>query len=334
MDSEELYTENTSQPITEDLLQVDLSGSKIAVIGGGWFGCHTAAEIKKSSPNADVMLFERNEDIFSEVSGKFGIRLHCGPHYPRNRHTREACHAGFGKFLQAYPQLANDHLFSDYAHGLIDWANQPSKVTREQFMTVCEEFGNGVEVNPEERNYEGIDYCLNLQEPSIVLGKGLRQFFYRHLAKLGVKIRCNFEVSSVTKSHSPSSSSATSVELRGEDEIHRFDHVINATCFTSLLPPRIQRLIGGQVMYHVITALVYECTMSPLPEKPFSFIVMDGSFPCLMPCDDRADAQIPMTKYVLTHGDLTILGNYDSPQEAELHRSKLSDGYMESQNPH
>ena len=49
---------------------------KIAIIGGGWTGCHLAISLSKLGH--DVTILERNTDIFQGVSGNFGIRLHKG----------------------------------------------------------------------------------------------------------------------------------------------------------------------------------------------------------------------------------------------------------------
>ena len=38
---------------------------KIAIVGGGWVGCHLANKLKK---NHNVTLFERTETLFTETS--------------------------------------------------------------------------------------------------------------------------------------------------------------------------------------------------------------------------------------------------------------------------
>lgn len=71
------------------------SKKKIAIIGSGWYGVHIALVLKKECPSYKVTLFEKSPDIFSEISGKFGIRLHSDLYYPRSEATRIACHKGF-----------------------------------------------------------------------------------------------------------------------------------------------------------------------------------------------------------------------------------------------
>lgn len=63
----------------------------IAVIGAGWSGAHMALTLTKEGHK--VVLLDKQNNIFSGTSGKFGIRLHRGPHYPRSKMTRDNCAA-------------------------------------------------------------------------------------------------------------------------------------------------------------------------------------------------------------------------------------------------
>ena len=54
---------------------------KIAIIGGGWVGCHLALNLKNDH---DVVIFDKNDELFSETSYKNQNRLHYGFHYSRN----------------------------------------------------------------------------------------------------------------------------------------------------------------------------------------------------------------------------------------------------------
>lgn len=96
---------------------------KIAVIGGGWYGCHIARVLKLAGH--DVTLFESHEQIFRGISGRFGIRLHAGPHYPRSEKTRKSCREGFAEFANTYPELVVKHAYSIYGLGTLDANNEP-----------------------------------------------------------------------------------------------------------------------------------------------------------------------------------------------------------------
>lgn len=71
----------------------------IAIIGGGWVGCHIASKLLV---NHNVTLFEKNESIFNETSSNNQNRLHLGFHYSRNFKTRELCRNTFDRFLSDY----------------------------------------------------------------------------------------------------------------------------------------------------------------------------------------------------------------------------------------
>jgi len=78
---------------------------KIAIIGGGWTGCHLASRLMTQ---ADVTLFERNEMLISEASLINQNRLHYGYHYARNHATRMLCKETFERFMIDYGHLTKN----------------------------------------------------------------------------------------------------------------------------------------------------------------------------------------------------------------------------------
>lgn len=60
---------------------------RVAVIGGGVFGCTAAVELARTG--ADVTLFERQRDILMGASRANQGRVHRGYHYPRDPHAAE-----------------------------------------------------------------------------------------------------------------------------------------------------------------------------------------------------------------------------------------------------
>ena len=77
---------------------------KIAIIGAGWFGCHIANELKKK--NFNIVIFEKEKDIFANGSGNNTNRLHLGYHYPRSKITRKMSYNGYKKFIKKYPKFS------------------------------------------------------------------------------------------------------------------------------------------------------------------------------------------------------------------------------------
>lgn len=78
---------------------------KIAIIGGGWVGCHLAAKLFREH---DVSIYEKNKQLFQETSFKNQNRLHLGYHYARSFKTRELCKNTFERFLSEYSFLVKN----------------------------------------------------------------------------------------------------------------------------------------------------------------------------------------------------------------------------------
>lgn len=85
---------------------------KVAIIGGGWTGCHLASRLMTQ---ADVTLFERNEGLISEASLVNQNRLHYGYHYARNHETRMLCQNTFQQFINDYGTVVKDVSNNFYA---------------------------------------------------------------------------------------------------------------------------------------------------------------------------------------------------------------------------
>lgn len=77
----------------------------IAIVGGGWVGCHLAKNLRKVH---DVVLFDKHERLFLETSYNNQNRLHKGFHYARNSKTRELCEHTFNQFCDDYKEVVVD----------------------------------------------------------------------------------------------------------------------------------------------------------------------------------------------------------------------------------
>lgn len=293
---------------------------KIGIIGAGWNGSHCALELSKAGH--EVVLLEKNADIFQGVSGEFGIRLHKGPHYPRSKPTRDACLKAFDRFCTTYPELVVTHESAIYAQGTTDAYGLSSKVSNETFAQVCHESPECREIDLNKSGFEQLEAAFNLDEPSVVLGERLRGFFRQKLGAANVEIITGFSVQRTVRSENQS-------HVYRDDGSHlQFDRVINTTGFTSLLPTNFERdfPFDIEVVYQPCLGLQYR-DQQPA-EKPLSFIVMDGWFPCLMPTI-AAHGSHP-ADYILTHGSYTIMGSFSSVESATAQLEELSDEFIDS----
>ncbi len=298
---------------------------KIAVIGGGWYGCHIARELALAG--FDVTLFESNEDVFQGISGNFGVRLHAGPHYPRSEKTRKGCRTGYEEFLRTYPDLVVEHAYSIYALGERDANNDPPKIDEKTFKNVVHENKNFIEIDPTKWGYRELKSAFNIEEPSIVVGHLLREKWKAYWESAGVKVICNFKVQKLERMNNK-----TIVIGNSCREI--FDYAVNTTSYQALLPLDEPSLpFNLDVVYQPCLALLYEDRLSQdISLPPFSFIVIDGWFPCVMPYiekkeDSEATADI-FRRYLVTHGKFTIMGSFKTMEEANNCLKKIDERFI------
>ena len=106
---------------------------RIAVIGGGIFGCEIA-EVLSKAPGNHVTLIERKENILLGASLNNQNRLHLGYHYPRDPDTAEMSAVGFRKFSEKYSSAISEKFDNYYFI-----ANEDSKVSFLEFEEFCSE---------------------------------------------------------------------------------------------------------------------------------------------------------------------------------------------------
>lgn len=74
----------------------------IVIIGTGWFGLYSAYLLQD---RYNVIILEKNSEIFNNSSNYNQNRLHLGYHYPRCAKTRKICIHGYHKFIDKFRNL-------------------------------------------------------------------------------------------------------------------------------------------------------------------------------------------------------------------------------------
>lgn len=110
------------------------SNEKVAVIGGGIFGCTAALDLAKNG--YDVTLFEAEGDLIQGATLKNQLRLHRGYHYPRSDETAIQCRLSEHKFNAYFRPAIDDSVQHYYAI-----ASHDSKVTPEQYESFMKKHG-------------------------------------------------------------------------------------------------------------------------------------------------------------------------------------------------
>lgn len=128
---------------------------KIAIIGGGWVGCHLTNKLKQ---NHNVVLFEKNNELFTETSFNNQNRLHLGFHYARSYKTRTLCKESFNKFSDEYGFLIKDVKKNLYCI--------PKNKSLIDFQTYLKIF-NDYSFTIEEKKLSTLEGCINTNEKYI-----------------------------------------------------------------------------------------------------------------------------------------------------------------------
>ncbi len=150
---------------------------RVAIAGGGWYGCHVASAIKERC--TQLHLYEKNASLFSEASGNNQYRLHQGLHYPRSSETRHQSRDGYHRFCERYPNFAREVPRNYY---LIP--KDESLIDFDTYFSIM--YSSGIKIkniNLQEIQYlktEKFEGALQAEEKLILTSKA-RSYFESHL---------------------------------------------------------------------------------------------------------------------------------------------------------
>jgi hypothetical protein len=146
----------------------------IAIIGGGWVGCHLSFKFKDTH---NITLYDKNNELFKETSYNNQNRLHLGFHYSRSLNTRNLCLNTFDRFMSDYSFLTKELPKNLYCiptnDSLIDYGT---------FMEIF----NKMNINIITTKFNKIEGCLNTEEKFIDFKKA-NLFFNNELQHLVIK---------------------------------------------------------------------------------------------------------------------------------------------------
>ena len=178
---------------------------RIAIVGGGYYGCHLACVIKERFGDAaDVTLFERAGGLFAGSSSKHQFRLHLGYHYPRSFATRTQIRRGFSEFKARYPSFSRAFGNNVYAIGkrasILDVETytqiMDSHVEHQPLVTdhlAAMEHARISEAELERRGFTNCSGALECREEFLFVQEP-RLYFQDRLRSLGVCVRLRTKV--------------------------------------------------------------------------------------------------------------------------------------------
>lgn len=254
---------------------------KVAIVGGGWYGCHIASYLKNL--NMEVVLFERNEQVFMEASGKNQNRLHLGFHYARDYQTRLQSRDGFNRFIERYSSLTKHVENNIYAI-----PRKKSLIDIKTYKMIMA--GSGIEF--EDLSLEHIPFevtnivgAIKTKERLIKVDES-REFFADLLRD---EIRFGYALT-----QDDISISDDNVTIEGQ----KFDYVIDAT-WSKLFP------LSSDIFYEPTLLLYYKSQYNSM-----ALTLVDGPLISIYPTDRE-------NIFTLSSVRLTPLGNYQDSAQAE-----------------
>ena len=226
---------------------------KVAVVGGGIFGCTTAWKLAENG--YEVKLFEKNDDIISQASNINQYRLHRGYHYPRSKETAIQSQWGETSFIKEY----GDAIVNGNVEHYYCIAKEDSKVTAQQYK----DFLNDMNLFYEEKSVD---------------------FIYKNVVDLVVEVK-EFLFDPIKlkdicwdKLYDNNVDVVTNMEFKNSDN---YDYVINSTYanLNQILPEEKQKDYQFELCEKPVIKL-------PEQYKNKSVVIMDGPFMCIDPLGD------------------------------------------------
>lgn len=150
---------------------------RVAVVGGGIFGCAIALDL--AAAGMTVELFEADTDILQGTTARNMARLHSGYHYPRSESTAAASRDTAALFTQRWPEAvrrAQNHWYA-IAPG--------SKVSPEDYLAFLDRGGLPYEDMGSPAHLHTAALVIRAEEALIDIDK-LRRLLRGGLARAGV----------------------------------------------------------------------------------------------------------------------------------------------------
>ena len=233
-------------------IQSVLFPKKIAVVGGGIFGCTIASNLSKEGINVD--LYEKNPSIISQASLTNQYRIHKGYHYPRSKETAYQSKKGTISFQKEYPKsIINGDIDHYYCISSTD-----SLVSSTQYIDFMNEVGLDYKISSLDIiKKDSISLIVKVDEllfDPIVL----KTLCEKNIQKYNVNLFLNKEVNI--------------------QNLQKYDYIINSTYsnINALLPKKLHKDYQFELCEKPLVKL-------PKSYKNKSIVIMDGPFMCVDP---------------------------------------------------
>jgi glycine/D-amino acid oxidase-like deaminating enzyme len=295
----------------------------IVIIGGGFFGCSLAINLKKRYEQ--VLVVEREDDILQRASYANQARVHNGYHYPRSILTALRSRVNFPRFVEDYA----DCIFKDFEQYYAIGRNF-SMVSANQFRIFMERIG--AEITPAPKRIRDltnpglVEEIFRVKEYAFDAVK-LREHVRREILQTGVNLLLSTQITRVEGLPNKK------INLHYKDQSgNQNAGVINAcrvyNCTYSHLN---QVLLDSRLPVIPLKHEVTEMALLELPEElqGIGITVMCGPFFSFMPFPPLALHTLSHVRYTPHHFWLDNEDNYLDPyQHLERLPRKSNAEYM------
>ena len=250
------------------------------VVGGGFFGCCLARELRVSMDR--VLLVEAGEELMARASRVNQARVHAGFHYPRSFRTAVRSHQLIQRFESEFGAAIVDGFEMAYAIARVG-----SKVSASRFARTYEAIGAELRPAPARvrRLFDAslVEEVFLCREPAFDW-RVLRDILTRDLAAGGVEVWCRQRALRVADH-----GGHAELMLEGDQTV-RAAWVFNVTYANVNTIPKASNLDLVPVKHELAEVALVE---PPPALKGLGVTVMDGPFFSTMP--------FPAEGYSLTH---------------------------------
>tara|TARA_Y100000114_G_scaffold109286_1_gene102728 strand:- start:547 stop:1587 length:1041 start_codon:yes stop_codon:yes gene_type:complete len=230
------------------------------VIGGGFYGCNLAINLKQEMPDCIVDLYEKNDSLLLGAIGNCQNRLHMGFHYGRCGLTVQQSSRCFNKFLHQYKNhtsIVKNNFYLIHNESKVRYQDYVSFMRRNGLMfEVCGV--DDIDILTSKDQFEGA-----IKVPEMVFdANSIKSEIQSVLSTMDINVYYNSEIGS-----------NQILEMR-----KGYDYVINAT-YTQ---PHIgfKRDIFQDLKFEACAIPIYH---SKQYDNNLAITVMDGEFCSLYP---------------------------------------------------
>lgn len=261
------------------------------VIGGGFYGCAIAQELRKH--DLHIAILEKEPDLMQRASYVNQARIHQGYHYPRSILTALRSRVNFDRFVEEY-QIC---VYSDFNHFYAVGRNS-SKVNARQFRLFCDRIGAPLRVAPKE--IKSLFSPSLIEEVFMVREYAFDAVKLKQLMASALQQRCvDIEVNCCVKAVSDSAS-GIKVAFSCPDAVGE----VSATRVFNCTYSQINRIM--EVANLPLIPLKHEFTEMALVRVPdrlmhMGITVMDGPFFSVMPFPARGLHSLSHVRYTPHH---------------------------------